>query len=217
MKHLLKLIKRNSQGIISKNPRVPPLKKHRASEGMTAAIILIAFIITSAGVAFVILTLGSEMQTELGNIGKNGEESASSALQIEGGIISGYGSNDAINATVFNLGLVLDVGKVDLSSNAITIFLSVNHGESIELTSGGDTTDLVSASALSNSGKYGFHWVRGSGEIISDNEMVRCYIGFAATPASSSQSIIITIHSQVALMEIELLVPVQIYTGTNVL
>ena len=42
----------------------------KASEGMTSAIILIAFIITAAGVAFVILTMGSSMQQQLGATGR---------------------------------------------------------------------------------------------------------------------------------------------------
>lgn len=53
----------------------------KASEGMTAAIILIAFIITAAGVAFVILTIGSQMQQQLSATGQQGLQQASSAMQ----------------------------------------------------------------------------------------------------------------------------------------
>lgn len=53
----------------------------KANEGMTAAIILIAFIITAAGVAFVILTIGSQMQQQLSATGQQGLQQASSAMQ----------------------------------------------------------------------------------------------------------------------------------------
>ena len=87
-------------------------KLRRASEGMTAAIILIAFIITAAGIAFVILTMGSEMQLELGNVGQEGKDAASSALQVEGGIVTGwvdaYGASTAnVTGFAFNIKLVL--------------------------------------------------------------------------------------------------------------
>ncbi|MHA1728464.1 MAG: hypothetical protein ACTSWY_07000 [Promethearchaeota archaeon] len=55
-------------------------KKKRASQGMTAAIIMIAFIITASGVAFVILTMGSSMQQQLATVGERGTEAASSAM-----------------------------------------------------------------------------------------------------------------------------------------
>ena len=57
-------------------------KGRKANEGMTAAIILIAFIITAAGVAFVILTIGSTMQQQLGATGQQALQQASSAMQI---------------------------------------------------------------------------------------------------------------------------------------
>ncbi len=56
-------------------------KGRKANEGMTAAIILIAFIITAAGVAFVILTMGSTLQQQLSATGQQALKQASSAMQ----------------------------------------------------------------------------------------------------------------------------------------
>jgi hypothetical protein len=56
-------------------------KGRKANEGMTAAIILIAFIITAAGVAFVILTMGSTLQQQLSATGQQALQQASSAMQ----------------------------------------------------------------------------------------------------------------------------------------
>ena len=56
-------------------------RSRKANEGMTAAIILIAFIITAAGVAFVILTMGSTLQQQLSATGQQAQQQASSAMQ----------------------------------------------------------------------------------------------------------------------------------------
>lgn len=206
-------LKRKRKGLCSIKLR----KRQQASQGMTAAIILIAFIITAAGIAFVILTLGSEMQQELADIGNEGRKTSSSALQVEGGIISGYGDNSALNATAFNIGLVLENGEVDLSDDAITIFLSINNQDQVALTQGGATGSLSAAAAYSNGGKYGIEWIRGSGNTLSNNELVRIYIGFATTPATAGQEIVISIHTQVAIIQIEITASVQIDTGVNFL
>ncbi|MHA1583698.1 MAG: hypothetical protein ACTSWL_00460, partial [Promethearchaeota archaeon] len=112
----------------------PNHKKYgkKASQGMTAAIILIAFIITAAGIAFVILTLGAEMQVELGNTAESGKNAATSMMQIEGGVITGWGSSNTIQAYAFNVRLVLNSGEISLATNAITVWVSINHGEETE-------------------------------------------------------------------------------------
>ncbi|MCP4762954.1 MAG: hypothetical protein GY870_14340 [archaeon] len=104
-------------------------RKKNASQGMTAAIILIAFIITAAGIAFVILTMGSNMQQELDTIGQEGSDSASSALQLEGGVLVAYDvtGNDLIDAFTFNLKVVLENGEVDLHENSIEIYTISAH------------------------------------------------------------------------------------------
>ncbi|MHA1585585.1 MAG: hypothetical protein ACTSVU_07070 [Promethearchaeota archaeon] len=56
------------------------MKGRKANQGMTAAIILIAFIITAAGIAFVILTMGSSLQQQLSATGQQGLQQASSAM-----------------------------------------------------------------------------------------------------------------------------------------
>ncbi|MHA1601997.1 MAG: hypothetical protein ACTSUI_03210 [Promethearchaeota archaeon] len=56
------------------------IKGRKANQGMTAAIILIAFIITAAGIAFVILTMGSSLQQQLSATGQQGLQQASSAM-----------------------------------------------------------------------------------------------------------------------------------------
>lgn len=71
----------NNQNIDNRRKKIlAKYRKKKASQGMTAAIIMIAFIITSAGIAFVILTMGSSMQQQLATTGERGVEAASSAM-----------------------------------------------------------------------------------------------------------------------------------------
>ena len=191
--------------------------KRRASQGMTSAILMIAFIITSAGIAAIVLTLGAEIQIELGNVGDKGSDLASSAIRVEGGIITAYGNATAeeFHAFAFNIRLVLDSGKVDLGSDAITIFLKVDYEEETELISGGSATTLQNAAAAGNSGKYGISWPWGSGDVLSSGEMARFYFGVANASISPRCKVYITIISMVATLKIIITPPMAALDGTQ--
>ncbi|MHA1583859.1 MAG: hypothetical protein ACTSWL_01270 [Promethearchaeota archaeon] len=193
--------------------------KRRGSQGMTAAIILIAFIITAAGIAFVILTMGSEMQIELGHVGDEGRDSASSAMQIEGNVITGYtNSTPAVEGIAFNVRLVLATGQVDLSSDAITVWYSINHSEETECTYDAAVTTLSDAANSTNANKYGIVWYDGSGDVLTQNEMARFLIGCYGNGANEGEEIFIVINSEVATMKIELTVPVGLTaSGSNLM
>ncbi len=195
-------------------------KLRRASEGMTAAIILIAFIITAAGIAFVILTMGSEMQLELGKVGSEGKDAASSAVQVEGGLITGYtdGTPEVI-AYAFNIKLVLSTGQVDLSSDAITVFISVNHAEETLLTYDATCVNFTNAILIGQNNEYGIEWFdQDTGEVLTGNEMARFYLGQLSTPAAESEDVLIVINSGVATLKIELTIPIGLVaSGSNIL
>ncbi len=190
-------------------------RKRKASEGMTAAIILIAFIITAAGIAFVILTMGSEMQIELGNVGKEGKDSASSALQVEGNIITGYANGGGnIIAYAFNVKLVLGTGQVDLSDDALTLWISVNHGEEFALTQNTSITGL--ANAVYSDKKYDLTFYdANSGTVLDPDEMARFYIGVKNNAAAESQDVVITLNTGVATLRIEKTIPIGITASST--
>ncbi|UYP48167.1 hypothetical protein NEF87_004452 [Candidatus Lokiarchaeum ossiferum] len=191
-------------------------KVRKASEGMTAAIILIAFIITAAGIAFVILTMGSEMQLELGKVGSEGKDASSSAMQVEGGIITGYTAASAVQAYGFNIKLVLSTGQVDLSSDSISVWLSVNHGEETDLAYDANLETLANASAEA-SNEYDINWYDGTGDVLTGNEMARFLIS-STTGATESQEVLIVINSGVATLKIELSIPIGLVAaGSNIL
>ncbi|MHA1583858.1 MAG: hypothetical protein ACTSVU_07280 [Promethearchaeota archaeon] len=213
-----KKMKRNLNKMFRKRSR-----NHRASQGMTAAIILIAFIITAAGIAFVILTMGSEMQLELGNVGEEGRDSASSALQVEGGVVTGYSnaSSNNISAYAFNLKLVLQTGQVDLSDGHITLWIKVGSSLEVALTKEATMDSLVKGALSANSGKYNIVYYDevsgGSSNVLTHNEMARFYIGMSGTAAVESTEVVIILNSEVATLKITKTIPVGITDGVNVL
>lgn len=188
--------------------------QRRASDGMTAAIILIAFIITSAGIAFVILTLGSEMNVELGNVGEEGKDSASSVMQIEGNVITGYvNSSKYLEAIAFNCKLILGSGQIDLSDDAIEIWVSLDHAESVSFAE--DSITSLS-NAASKSQKYDIQWINAdSNSIITSGEMARFYIGFANEGLAAGSQLLIVLYSSTATLKIEKTIPNGLVAGTN--
>ncbi|WP_457917568.1 hypothetical protein [Candidatus Lokiarchaeum ossiferum] len=194
-------------------------KLRRASEGMTAAIILIAFIITAAGIAFVILTMGSEMQLELGNVGQEGKDAASSALQVEGGIVTGYSTaGTTVTGFAFNVKLVLPTGQVDLSSDAITVWLKIGSDEEVECTYEGAAFSTLAAAGANNDDEYYIGWPSGSGDVITSSEMARFYVSATtANGAIESEDVVIILNTGVATLKITKTIPIGLVTGVNLL
>ncbi|MCP4764211.1 MAG: hypothetical protein GY870_20730, partial [archaeon] len=200
--------------------------KKRASQGMTAAIILIAFIITAAGIAFVILTMGSTMQQQLGTIGDSGSEAASSALQIEGGHIVGYsalyGNND-MDAFTFRLKVVLESGEVDLDNDALEIFVIVAHHDQVRLIENATFASEDNFCDTTNSTLIGGDYFKvsftdaDSDEILEPGEIAKFFIQLNANPVSPNEEITIVIISGVAMMKITKTMPTGIDMGSNII
>ncbi|MCP4762741.1 MAG: hypothetical protein GY870_13260 [archaeon] len=196
-------------------------RKKIASQGMTAAIILIAFIITAAGIAFVILTMGSNMQQELETIGTGGSDAASSALRVEGGFVIGYDSDsDAtdIDAYVFTLKMVLATGEVDLSSTAAELTIVVSNNTEKTLTYDA-STDTATAAALDadTDNTYGLIFRDDdSDNILEPGEMVTVLV-VAGDVAAANKKIVIVIISGVAMIKITKTMPTGIEAGANIL
>ncbi|WP_371803731.1 hypothetical protein [Candidatus Lokiarchaeum ossiferum] len=188
----------------------------KASEGMTAAIILIAFIITAAGIAFVILTMGSSMQLELANVGDEGKDAASSALQVEGGIVTGWSPGSGIDAFAFNVKLVLSTGQVDLTNTSIVVWLKIGTGEEVDCANAGTPFTSLTTASASSSNEYTVAFVEGTGSVITADEMARFYISSSSAAAESSE-VVIAINTGVALLKITKMIPVGLSSGMNIL
>lgn len=198
-------------------------KKHRASQGMTAAIILIAFIITAAGIAFVILTMGSNMQQNLGTIGEKGSEASSSALQLEGGLVIGYdiGGDGGVDAFTFRIKVVLETGLVDLQADSVEMFALVDNDPQITLDE--EVALVTEANFVDTTGAptdgYSITISDGDGdEILEPGEIAKFLVQLpAGTPVTANQKIVIAFISGVAMIRIEKTMPTGVDSGSNIL
>ncbi|WP_371803737.1 hypothetical protein [Candidatus Lokiarchaeum ossiferum] len=200
-------------------------KRKRASQGLTTAIILIAFIITASGTAFVILTLGSSVQLELSSIGQKGEDSASSAFKIDGGMIVGFvedpkTSSANVTAYVFNLALVLSMGKVNLADSAITIWIKVGNNPETELSLADWSAGYVAGVRASTANEYDVEFINEaiSNEILEGKELARVYISSTvALGATPGTRVYFFLNSETSSLRINKVIPEGLGIGSNML
>ncbi|UYP48168.1 hypothetical protein NEF87_004453 [Candidatus Lokiarchaeum ossiferum] len=198
--------------------------KKKASQGMTAAIILIAFIITASGIAFVILSLGTEMSLELDKIGEEGKNSASSSFKVEGNIVVGYvedpqGSTKNITTYVFNLALILDSGKINMKSNAITMWIKVGSAEETELSEADWSGGYLTGARASILNQYDMEFINSnSDEIAESGELVRMYVSSTvALGAEPGTRVYIILNSETCTLKINKVIPDGLNIGSNML
>ncbi|AJW70513.1 archaellin/type IV pilin N-terminal domain-containing protein [Nitrosopumilus adriaticus] len=105
---------------------------HRGVIGVESAIVMIAFVIVAAALAFVVLNMGFSTTQKTKNAIVSSADEASSALEIAGKIIgSGHITAGKLNATAVPLKIVSGGQSINLNpSNAAIRYLSnsVEHG-----------------------------------------------------------------------------------------
>ena len=105
---------------------------HRGVIGVESAIVMIAFVIVAAALAFVVLNMGFSTTQKTKNAIVSSADEASSTLQIAGKIIgSGHITAGKLNATAVPLKIVSGGASINLNpSNAAIRYLSnsVEHG-----------------------------------------------------------------------------------------
>ena len=210
------------------------LKKDRGSQGMTAAIILIAFIITASGIAFVILTMGGNLINKLQNTGNRATETASSYLAVQGNVM-GYDykinatnqtSDQRIEYIDFYVALTLTTGGVDLASDQIMVLITVGNMERTRATFNSELGNATLNGSLYNDAtEYGVERINADGDwLIEPGEVFRFRIALQANDggtgcmqAAVNTRIKIEIVSTVAVVPIEVTTPSGIDAGSNIL
>jgi archaeal flagellin FlaB len=76
------------------------LKKRPGMTGLETAIILVAFVITAAAFAFVVLNMGFLTAEKSQSVIASGMSEASSALLVDSGVIGQFGSTDGAQADI---------------------------------------------------------------------------------------------------------------------
>ena len=97
------------------------LKNKKAIVGIEAAIVLIAFVIIAAALAYVVINMGFFATQKTKETIGQGIEEATSALQLDGSVIGKTGSSANISYIVFPVKLSVGRSAVDLSNGSVVI------------------------------------------------------------------------------------------------
>jgi flagellin FlaB len=97
------------------------LKNKKGVVGIEAAIVLIAFVIIAAALAYVVINMGFFATQKTKETIGQGIEEATSALQLDGSVIGKTGSSANISYIVFPVKLSVGRSAVDLSNGSVVI------------------------------------------------------------------------------------------------
>ncbi len=102
------------------------LRRRKGIVGIEAAIVLIAFVIVAAALAFVALNMGLFTTQKSKEVINRGLEESTSALEVDGSVI---GVSNGANVTAMAIPIKVAPGReaVDLSPNKTTVSLLVGH------------------------------------------------------------------------------------------
>ena len=97
--------------------------------GIEAAIVLIAFVIVAAALAFVVLNMGMYTTQKSKDVMQQGLNEATSALEVDGSVL-GYVNETDTNVTGIFIPLKISPGQlaVDFDPNKIDVVLSIPNG-----------------------------------------------------------------------------------------
>ncbi|MGB9827582.1 MAG: archaellin/type IV pilin N-terminal domain-containing protein [Thermosphaera sp.] len=105
--------------------------------GIEAAIVLIAFVIVAAALAFVVINMGMYTTQKSKEVMQQGLNEATTALEVDGSVL-GYGDNDGI--TFIYIPLKVSPGQlaVDFSYDKIDIVINLPGGAFSKINQGND-------------------------------------------------------------------------------
>lgn len=135
---------------------MPTAGKKKGIVGIEAAIVLIAFVIVAAALAFVVINMGMYTTQKSKEVMQQALNEASTALEVDGAVL-GYVDN---STTVTKIYIPLKVSPgmlaVDFNNTKIDVSLKVPQGAYSKINSGNDpvlrggTVDLSSLGSLNN-------------------------------------------------------------------
>jgi len=126
-------------------------RKKRGMVGIDTAIILIAFVLVAAAVAFVILDMGMTSATKAKQTMVNGLQEASTALQINGeilGVVNGTGKG--IEEIAIPLGVTPGTGYVSFDTDTFVVSFTDQYGTYPNIYEGVSPKLISSSTSLSS-------------------------------------------------------------------
>ena len=128
--------------------------------GIDTAIILIAFVLVAAAVAFVVLDMGMTSAEKAKQTINSGLGEASTALQVDGDVMAYVNSNGYVQDVFIPLGVTPGTGYVSFSPSLLSVSLITNKGSYANIYYGvnqsltGTSFNLTSI-AIAFNNKYG--------------------------------------------------------------
>jgi|SRR5271157_740191 len=141
MNTLMRCIRRrNKQGIV----------------GIEAAIVLIAFVVIAAALAYVVINMGFFAAQEAKSTINKGINEATSALELDG-YITGFTNNDNVTALVIPLKLAVAQQQVDMSGKTVVVAVEGANFSLANIYNGSTTstaTDVMTLINITNSNTW---------------------------------------------------------------
>jgi len=106
------------------------MRKHKGIVGIEAAIVLIAFVIVAAALAFVTLNMGFYTTQKSQRAMSSGLEEASSAIEVDGSVLAYSVKGTYVNFTVIPLKVSSGGGSVDLEPSRTAMIYWQSNSES---------------------------------------------------------------------------------------
>ena len=98
-----------------------PWRNRRAMVGVDTAIILIAFVLVAAAVAFVVLDMGMTAAQKAKQSMEGGLEQSSTALQVDGDVMAYVNTSGAVQVIYIPLGVTPGTGYVSFAKNLLSV------------------------------------------------------------------------------------------------
>jgi len=176
MDQLMRCIRRNKRGIV----------------GIEAAIVLIAFVVIAAALAYVVINMGFYSAQKAKSTIDKGIEEATSALELDGFIV-GYANNSVVQCLAIPLKLAVGQEQVDLASNTtlVAVFgtnfaLSDIYENAISTTNENLTELMINVTNAPSAASYLFN--DDGDTVLEQNEKAYMVINFGDTYALTSYS-----------------------------
>jgi flagellin FlaB len=100
-----------------------PWRNRRAMVGVDTAIILIAFVLVAAAVAFVVLDMGMASAQKAKQTMEGGLQQASTALQVDGDVMAYVNTSGAVQVIYIPLGVTPGTGYVSFAKSLLSVSL----------------------------------------------------------------------------------------------
>jgi flagellin FlaB len=169
-------------------------KNKRAIVGIEAAIVLIAFVVIAAALAYVVINMGFYSSQKAKSTIDKGIQEATSALELDGFLV-GYTNGTSLQCLAIPVKLAVGQEQVDMAHNTslVAVFgtgfaLSDIYGDAINTANANLTELMLGVTGTPNATCYIFN---GDGDTVLDqNEKAYVVINFGDTYALASYSMV---------------------------